>query len=198
MAYGGYNILKDEVRKNYIAIRNRLKKHEVLDITEVIAESLKQLEYINNAKNIMCYVSFGNEVHTHELIKTWLSEGKQVSVPCIANNIKEAKWMYAVKINSFDELKVTGKYGILEPPLRDSNIIIPALLDAVIVPGSAFDINKNRMGYGAGYYDRFLSNVSNKCYKIGICYDFQVLDKIPHEEFDVPLDLLVTEKRIVE
>lgn len=197
MIYGGFNILKDAVRKNYIAIRNRLLKQEVIDISEALAERLKQIEYINNAKSIMCYVSFGNEVHTHELIKMWLSEGKQVSVPCVANNTKEVKGMYAVKINSFDELEAAGKYGILEPPLLECNIITPALLDAVIVPGSAFDINKNRMGYGAGYYDRFLSNVSHKCYKIGICYDFQVLDKIPYEEYDVPLDLLITEKRII-
>ncbi len=194
---GVFQILKNEVRKKYIAIRNRLKKHEVIDLSEALVQRLNNLEQIISAKSIMCYVSFGNEVHTHILIKKWLSEGKQVSVPCVANSTKEAKCMYAVKINSFDELKVTGKYGILEPPLRDSNIITPAMLDAVIVPGSAFDINKNRMGYGAGYYDRFLSKVSNKCYKIGICYDFQVLDDIPCEEYDVPLDLLVTEKRIV-
>ncbi len=198
MTHGGYNILKDEVRRNYIAIRNRLQKHEVTDISKVIAERLKQLEIIKSAKSIMCFVSFGNEVHTHELIKMWLSEGKQVSVPSVANSTKEARGMYAVKVNSFDELKEAGKYGILEPPLLDCNIITPALLDAVIVPGSAFDINKNRMGYGAGYYDGFLSNVSPECYKIGICYEFQVLDKIPYEEYDVPLDLLVTEKRIIE
>ena len=197
MTHGGYNILKDEVRKKCIAIRNRLQKHEVTDISKVIAERLKQLEIIKSAKSIMCFVSFGKEVHTHELIKMWLSEGKQISVPSVASSTKEARGMYAVKINSFDELESTGKYGILEPPLLDCNIITPAQLDAVIVPGSAFDINKNRMGYGAGYYDRFLSDLSHECYKIGICYDFQVLDKIPYEEYDVPLDLLVTEKRVI-
>ncbi|WP_280513974.1 5-formyltetrahydrofolate cyclo-ligase [Ruminiclostridium herbifermentans] len=189
--------MKDEVRKNYIAIRKRLQKHEVIEMSEAVADRLKQLEIIKSAKSIMCFVSFGNEVNTHELIKMWLSEGKQVSVPSVVNSTKEARGMYAVKINSFDELKEAGKYGILEPPLLDCNIITPALLDVVIVPGSAFDVNKNRMGYGAGYYDRFLSNVSQECCKIGICYDFQVLDKIPYEEYDVPLDLLVTEKRVI-
>lgn len=145
----------------------------------------------------MCYVSFGNEVYTHQLIKKWMGEGKQVSVPCIVNNIKEQRNMHAIKINSFDELK-TNKYGILEPTLMDCNIVYPEMLDVVIVPGIAFDIYKNRMGFGAGYYDRFLSNVSGECKKIGICFDFQVLDKIPYEEHDVPLDMLVTENRIIK
>lgn len=194
---GVFKIHKEDIRKQSITIRNKMDINEVFTKSECIAERLNQLEHINSARSIMCYVSFGNEVYTHDLIKKWICDGKQVSVPCVVNNVKESKYMHAVKINSFDELKVAGKYGILEPPLLDCNIINPKMLDVVIVPGCAFDINKNRMGFGAGYYDRFLSNVSSECKKIGICFDFQILDKIPFEEHDVPLDLVVTEKRII-
>lgn len=194
---GVFKIEKDQVRKQYLAIRNKLGKNEVIDLSERICKKLCQLDIILNANNIMCYVSFGNEVHTHELIKKWLTEGKQVSVPCVVNDEKHANCMHAVKINSFDELKVSGKYGILEPPLLDCNILNPDMIDVVIVPGCAFDINKNRMGFGAGYYDRYMGNVSSNCKKVGICFDFQVIDKIPVDEYDVPLDMLVTEKRII-
>jgi len=166
--------------------------------SEAIAKNLSCLDCVNEAKSIMCYVSFGNEAYTHLLIKKWICDGKQISVPCVANAGRDSRSMYAVRINAFNELSARGKYGIFEPPLLECNIIDPAKLDIIIVPGSAFDINKNRMGYGAGFYDMFFSNVSaGRCKKIGICFDFQVLDSIPYEEHDIPLDLLVTDKRII-
>lgn len=194
---GVIEINKENVRNRSIAIRNKLETKDVLTRSKCIVQSLNQLEYVTNAKSIMCYVSFGNEVDTHFLIKKWICEGKQVSVPCVVNATKEDKYMHAVKIADFDELTPVGKYGILEPPLLQRNIINPNIFDVIIVPGSVFDINKNRMGYGAGFYDRFLSKVSNECLKIGVCFDFQVLEKIPYEEHDVPLDILVTDKRII-
>lgn len=105
--------------------------------------------------------------------------------------------MCAMNISNFDELTISSNYGILEPPFVEGNTIEPNRFDVIIVPGSAFDINKNRMGYGAGFYDRFLRRTSIECCKIGICFDFQVSEKIPFDEYDVPLDLLVTEKRII-
>jgi len=169
----------------------------VLYRSEGIAQRLNQLEYVKKAKSIMCYVSFGNEVDTHALIKEWVNEGKQVCVPCIDTSSKKDRYMHGVKITDFNELIASGIYGILEPPLLECNIIEPNMFDIVIIPGSVFDINKNRMGYGAGFYDRFLKKISRECYKIGICFEFQVLEKIPYNEYDVPLDLLVTEKRII-
>jgi len=194
---GVIKINKENIRKQSITIRNKLEKIDVLTNSKCIAQSLSQLEYVTSANSIMCYVSFGNEVDTHVLIKKWIDEGKQVSVPCVVNATKETRFMNAVKITDFDELTACGNYRILEPTLRESNIIDPNIFDVIIVPGCAFDIHKNRMGYGAGFYDRFLSKVSKECHKIGICFDFQVLEKIPYDEHDVPLDLLVTEKRII-
>ncbi|MHB8066004.1 MAG: 5-formyltetrahydrofolate cyclo-ligase, partial [Ruminiclostridium sp.] len=177
--------------------RNKLEMNDVLTRSKDIAQSLNQIEYVISAKSIMCYVSFGKEVDTHTLIKKWICEGKQVSVPCVVNATGKDKYMHAVKVADYDELTACGKYGILEPPLLQCNIVDPNRFDVIIVPGSAFDKNKNRMGYGAGFYDRFLSKVSGKCNKIGICFDFQVFEKIPFDEHDVPLDLLVTEKKII-
>lgn len=185
---------KKSIRKKYIAIRNNFPQNELLGFSESISEKLNQLEFIRNSKNIMCFVSFGSEVETHSLIKNWLIEGKNISVPAMSN---DKGVMHAVKISGFHELKACGKYGILEPTVLEDNIMSPENFDVIIVPGSAFDIRKNRMGYGAGFYDRFLSQTGPLCRKIGICFDFQVADEIPHEEHDVPLDLLITEKRII-
>lgn len=190
-------ISKKCIRKQYIDIRNRLDTNDIIYGSEVIGKSLNQLEYVSKAENIMCYVSFGNEVVTHSLIKNWIYQGKQVCVPCVVNVSKENRYMYAVKITDFKELSVCGNFGILEPPLKKANIVTPDMFDVIIVPGSVFDINKNRMGYGAGYYDKFLKDTKKECHKIGICYDFQVIENIPYDEFDVPLDLIVTEKRII-
>ncbi len=195
---GVIKINKESVRKQFIDMRNKLERSDLLNKSKCITQVLKQLECVNNAKNIMCFVSFGTEVYTHELIKEWIHEGKQVSVPCVANYTKETRNMHGVKISDFDELTEGGKYGILEPKFIEGNIIPPNMFDVIIVPGNVFDINKNRIGYGAGFYDSFLSKVPRECCKIGVGFDFQVLDKIPFDEHDVPLDLIITEKRIIK
>lgn len=191
------NIIKNELRKKYLEYRDRLTKEQQLNFSRDVADKLAQLKWVIDAGNIMCFVSFGSEVFTHDLIKSWLKQGKKVSVPCMERLPDGKRVMHAVLINSYSDLKTKGSFGILEPELSKSLIIEPSKLDVVIVPGSVFDINRNRMGYGGGFYDRFLVHTSAHCKKIGICYDFQVLKDIPHEAFDVPLDLIVTEKRII-
>lgn len=193
---GGVQINKDIIRKELITKRKNMKKEEVAVKSDIIAEKLEQLACMTNVKSIMCYVSFENEILTHSLIRKWLFEGKQVSVPCIAGNLTD-RLMYAVKIEKFEELRACGKFGILEPTLKESNIVKPEELEIIIVPGSVFDIKKNRIGYGAGFYDSFMGKVKNNCIKVGVGYDFQVLESIPTEEHDIPLDILITEERIL-
>lgn len=187
--------LKDDMRKKCISARNNVNFDDLLANSKSITKKLDELEYVRQAKTLMCYVSFGSEVYTHDVINKWLLNGKQVCVPHVVKNI-DKRSMEAVSISSFKELK-PGTFGVLEPPLVESNIVLPDSIDIVIVPGCAFDLNKNRMGYGAGYYDRFLKHTSGKCLKIGIAFDFQVMEEIPCDEYDVPLDILITEKRII-
>jgi 5-formyltetrahydrofolate cyclo-ligase len=168
---------------------------ELFGWSEHIAQKLSLLQTVIEAENIMCFVSFGSEVDTHGLIKKWILQGKNVSVPCLEKISAGSKVMHAVQIKSFSDLKNKGSYGILEPDLKVDSIVEPDSLDVIIVPGSIFDINRNRMGYGGGFYDRFLKLTAEKCKKIGVCYDFQVLEHIPHEDYDIPVDSIVTEKR---
>lgn len=188
---------KESIRKQNIAIRNELDKNQILRMSESITLKLNGIESVRKAERIMSYVSFGKEVYTHSLIRQWLAEKKGVSVPCVYKASKEGRCMYAVSISDFDELTVRSGYGILEPVLCGSKIVAPESIDVVIIPGNAFDVGKNRIGYGAGYYDKFLRETSPKCVKIAICFDFQVLKAVPYDEYDVPVDLIVTEKRII-
>ncbi len=190
-------IIKKDIRKQYIDIRNGLDKQRGLQYSQSIAGRLAELECVLQAVNVMCFVSFGSEVYTHSVIKDWLLEGKNVFVPCIESALDGVRRMHAVKIRDFGELSKAGSYGIPEPPLVQGNIAAPESLDVIVVPGSVFDLDKNRLGYGGGFYDKYLAGVSDKCKKIGVCYDFQVIEHIPHDEHDIPLDMLVTEKRII-
>lgn len=183
---------KNEMRKKYISFRDNISLDSLQEKSKLIAKKLNGLDCVRGAETLMCYVSFGSEVYTHDIINTWLSQGKQVCVPRVVKT--KGKSMEAVKINSLEELE-PGTYGVLEPNAGENNIISPDLIDVVIVPGCAFDLHRNRMGYGAGYYDRFLKLISSNCLKIGVAFDFQIMDEIPCDEHDIPMDIIITETR---
>lgn len=169
-------------------LRNNVNAEDKKLKDEIIFEKIIYDKTFLKAKNIFTFVSFKNEVDTHKLIKYALARGKTVCVPKV-NNIN--KTMEAIKINSFDELRKSN-YGILEPLLED-NKINPEIIDLVIVPGLAFDKNGGRVGYGGGYYDKFLWNKNMTAMKVGVCYRFQVINLVPIDEHDVLLDRLITD-----
>ncbi len=185
---------KNEMRKKYISFRDSMSSDSLLEKSSILAQRLNELDCVKNAETLMCYVSFGSEVYTHDIINNWLSQGKQVCVPRVVKT--KGKSLEAVKISSLQELE-PGTYGVLEPATGQNNIVSPDLIDVVIVPGCAFDLHRNRMGYGAGYYDRFLKLISDNCLKVGVAFDFQVMDEIPCDELDIPMDIIITEDKII-
>ena len=138
----------------------------------------------------MVYASFRGEVETHALIKNLLKEKKRVVLP-LCNS--EDCTMTAREISDFSDLK-SGAYGILEPD-ETMKIIPKNEIDFIIVPGCVFSKNGHRIGYGKGYYDRFLNGICAKT--CGLSYNFCLLDEIPHEETDVPLNMIITEDSIL-
>lgn len=137
---------------------------------------------------IFAYVSFGNEAGTHSIINYALSQGKTVCVPKVINNTGV---MCALKIDSLKSM-CESNYGILEP--QDDAVEIPKdEIDLVLVPGLAFDLEGGRIGYGGGYYDRFLNGMRKDALKLGLAYDFQITDKIKTEQFDISIDGVITE-----
>ncbi|MCR2033320.1 5-formyltetrahydrofolate cyclo-ligase [Anaerofustis stercorihominis] len=179
-----------------VTLRNKILK--ILNNIDTDAKNNKNIEIYNklisnediiNAENIMCFVSFKDEVDTHKFIKYLIKNNKNVYIPIIDNKNKA---MHISKLNSFDELE-TGFYNILEPKKEYVRICNPEILDVIITPGVVFDKDNYRVGYGGGYYDKFFSNKNLDAKKIGLCYKEQITPKVPREDFDIPVDYIISD-----
>tara|TARA_Y100000310_G_scaffold151292_1_gene150900 strand:- start:1547 stop:2101 length:555 start_codon:yes stop_codon:yes gene_type:complete len=180
--------MKDEIRDKLTISRNSLDDGVIKEKSKQIEKSLFSLEEYKNSKNVMFYVSFGNEVETHDMIKKALKD-KVVIVPKVVfGEIKPSL------LGDFSQLIPCGKFDILEP--MEPVFYNAKNIDLVVVPGIGFDRKGVRVGYGYGFYDKFLKNLP-KAVKIGVGYDFQVVDEIQKENHDVSMDLIVTDKEVI-
>ena len=178
---------KIKLREKFKAIRLAYSSEQKAKLdTDIIQRFMRTYQY-KNASTILCYVSTPLEVDTHMLIKRALEDGKKVAVPRCK---PETTTMDFYLINGFDDLE-KGTFGVLEPiPSRCE--IYKGNDGICIVPGLCFDYAGYRLGYGKGYYDRFLTDYSQT--KIGICYNDCVQQRLFHGRYDVPVDLLITER----
>ena len=186
--------LKDTLRKNMLHQRKNMDMQKVNTWSTKITETIIKLPQFINSKNIMLYLSFNKEVNTYPLAAWCLDNGKSVIAPYC---IQSTKQIIPFKINNLTNDLTKSTFGIMEPKhnlLEKANI---ENIDLIIVPGVAFDEHCNRIGFGAGYYDRFLPRKTKNTPTIGIAYDYQLIDTIPQGVYDVPLDFIITEKRIV-
>ncbi|MDR2956356.1 MAG: 5-formyltetrahydrofolate cyclo-ligase [Prevotella sp.] len=177
---------KDKLRAQIKSIKGQhsledlaLRSQEVLSVLEITG-------FFQDAKKIFIYNSLADEVQTIDFIHKWKDE-KEFFLPVIkGDNIVFRKYI------PNGELKQSS-FGIQEPigdDFTDYNKI-----DLIIVPGVAFDRKKNRLGRGKGYYDRFLKNL--KMPKAGICFEFQLLDQLPVDQYDIPMDYIVSENDLI-
>ena len=185
---------KERIRKRVLAERMGLDRGQVEVSGQAILEQVLGLEAYRRAKLVHTYVSSKeNEVDTRALICTCLAQGKRVAVPVV---MPGTKMLAHALINGLDQL-VIGPWGLAQPdPAAATWLPAEARIDLVVVPGLAFDRRGYRIGWGGGYYDRFLAQV--QAVKIGLCYDELVLDCIPGESHDVPVDLVVAETTIYQ
>ena len=175
---------KKEIRKQMLQQRDSISDKQKVD--DELLKELENLEEFKNSENFFVYVSFGSEFNTHKLIKDLLEQEKKVYVPYV----KSKGHMIAVEIKSMDDL-APGAYGILEPK---NPVESDVKFDFMLVPGLCFDKNKYRIGYGGGFYDRFIDKIGEDSYKVSIVYDFQLVDDLHPEEFDRPVDKLIIQK----
>lgn len=175
--------MKREIRKRMLALRNNLLKEEVDLVGQKVFCNLLKLPEFCSAESCFCYVDFKNEVSTKK-IREYFS-CKTLLVPVVQGDIMQAvKAQFGVQKNSF---------GIDEPAKFEVSKITPNI---AIIPLLACDKSGNRIGFGKGYYDKWL--FGKNLVKIGVCYDFQVLESVPSEPTDIKLDYIVTEKEIIK
>lgn len=187
--------MKKELRKKIIAARNDLPREAVDAKSAAIFQKIVCLEHYQKAEIIMTYLSIRNEVETESFILKARSEGKRVVIPVCR---KETKTILPAEVKNYPEDLVPGTWGILEPKPDKLYPVDPAEIDLIIVPGVAFDEKGNRLGYGAGYYDRFLPLLRPGVLKIAPAFDLQIVPDVYGGEHDQPVDVVVTETRVLK
>lgn len=159
-------------------------------------KKIVEMTQFQNAATIFTYVDFRSEVMTTPLIKYMLECGKKVAVPVTFTREKD---LLAVTITDLDRDLEPGYCSIPEPiaTIRDKQCIYPGLIDIIFLPGSVFDERGGRMGYGGGYYDRFVSLKAPRALRVGLAYELQVVEHAPLQAHDEFLDFIVTEERVI-
>jgi len=179
---------KTEIRKMLKTARAKLSETTRLNYSNSITEQILKLDEIKNARTIFIYISYATEVHTHALIKTLLAAGKTLAVP----KIVDSDFMQAETFSSWEDL-VPGELGILTP---GNSKPCSGPFDVALTPGLGFTLSGHRMGFGRGYYDKWFAQ-NKVSHKIALAYEAQLVEDIPVEDTDVPMEKIVTEKRVI-
>lgn len=173
---------KQDIRKAIRQLKNLITPQIAEEAEQIVATKIEATEIFKNSSNILMYYSLPDELPTVSMIKKWDNIKKNIYLPRVNGDVLE--------ILQFDNhLLKRGAYNIFEP--SGGNIVTDfSMIELAIIPGMAFDRELNRLGRGKGYYDRFLSQYNGD--KIGICYDFQIIDKIPTECYDIKMDAIMS------
>jgi len=178
---------KGSLRTHYLKLLKEQNKEERLRKSRLIAEQFWELPAIQKARTILFYASMPGEVDTLLMIEKAIFSGKRVALPIVEQN--QMKLIPTVILSMEDVHK--KKHGIAEPYADPERTLDCKDLDAVIVPGLAFDRLHNRLGRGAGYYDRFLSILPKTVSTVGLAFDFQLTESLPTEAHDMRLQQII-------
>ncbi|MDF2588381.1 MAG: hypothetical protein K0S41_2222 [Anaerocolumna sp.] len=184
---------KQEIRDIIKAEKSALSNTEIIHYSDVITKQFLKDEAYNHCNTLFCYMAFNQEVITVNIIQNALESGKTVAIPKVMGDV-----IRFYQIQATNGLK-PGTLGILEPELGDEVIPLEENKNLMIVPGLAFDLEKNRIGYGKGYYDRYFAEYKEISYeKIAFAYEFQLFDSIPSDPMDVKIDRIITPSRVIK
>lgn len=184
---------RGELRRSMLMRRRQLSVVQREGMERDLHQRLRCLQVVQDAEFFFIYCAYGSEVSTLELIDHLLAQGKTICVPLCEPT---STTLRAVRIIDPHKELLPGYKGIPEPdPQLVEERSTPATrLQVAIIPGSVFDRRGFRLGYGGGYYDRFLALEAPQALRIGLAFDVQLVDHLPEEPHDVPMDLLVTER----
>lgn len=172
------SVLRNQLRLAYQEMTDDARKN----IDSRLIMRLMGHDLYKNCSRIFLYASVGSEIDTHTLINSAYSAGKTVALP-------KCKSAGLMEFHRYQGRLLTGKFSIPEP--ESDEILSPEKNDLMIVPGLAFDKQGYRVGQGGGYYDRYLARFD--CVKIGLCRDIFLLEEVPVQWNDLPVDYVITE-----
>lgn len=182
---------KEELREYYLALRQGFPQEVVSEASQQIKNRFFDLKEVIKAQKFLLYYSFRNEIKTEGIIKGLLHRKKEIYLPF--TKPEEKKLGYGRIIDPVKDL-TPGNYGIMEP-IKES-FIKPTDLNIIVVPGVVFCLNGYRLGYGGGYYDRFLTGLPGSIIKIGLTYHELLVEALPLDEHDIPVDIIITDQGI--
>lgn len=177
---------KKQLRKQIKERKKEFSLPEKIELSKPIFEKIEKEELFKKAKVVLLYYSMDDEVYTHDFVEKHYKT-KTILLPCVDGDDLILRQYLGI-----ESMKAGEQFGILEPigkEFRDTDKI-----DLMIIPGVAFDKEKNRLGRGRGFYDRLLKTVNAT--KIGVCFDFQVVEQVPTEDFDVKMDVVISTTNI--
>jgi len=183
---------KQQLRKAVLAEREGLPRDQQAFYSSKIVDTIRQSEVLALSHNVLAYLPFRGEVDLSPLFDWLESQGKQLALPKVVNKAGGHMEAYFLGRPWRDNVK-PGAFNILEP---DGNIMMaePTSLDLILVPGVAFDRESYRLGFGGGYYDRFLPRVGTHALRVGVAYQFQVVAQVPRDLHDIAVDGICTEQ----
>ena len=175
---------KTELRKKIRELKRAVSPEEKLRRSEAVMQKVEALPEFEKARVVLLYWSMADEVQTHAFVEPWYKE-KVLLLPCVdGDDLRLRRY-------TGPEFMVAGEqFGIGEPTGEEWKDL--GKVELIVVPGVAFDRQRNRLGRGRGFYDRLLKSTPNAI-KVGVAFDFQIFDSIPVEPFDVPMDVVVKE-----
>ncbi len=189
------NFNKQQLRQYFKQIRRQLSAEQVNNCSSHIAKQLFASLFWQQSHTVMLYLSFQNEVATRAIYERGWQESKTMLLPICAPS---GGVMEMSVLSSFDAL-VPNRYGINELPASLQQIISPENIDLCIIPGIAFDHHGNRLGFGAGYYDRYLPRVNPSAKRIALAYECQLYHgTLPTDAYDLPMQYILTEKEMYQ
>ena len=177
---------KKQLRKQIRERKKEFSLPEKIELSISVFEKIEKEELFKEAKVVLLYYSMDDEVYTHDFVEKHYKT-KTILLPCVDGDDLILRQYLGI-----ESMKAGEQFGILEPVGKEFNDL--EKIDLMIIPGVALDKEKNRLGRGRGFYDRLLKTVNAT--KIGVCFDFQIVEQVPTEDFDVKMDVVISTTNI--
>ncbi len=185
---------KENLRRYILRLRDRQSISEVEQKSQDIVDQVLHLHEYVRARGIACYVNKDTEVDTRVMIRTALDQGKRVLVPVVKKGDVE---LFFSEIKDLGKELAPGTFGILEPKQEFVRPVGLDEVDVIFVPGIVWDREGYRLGWGRGYFDRAIKKLPPHVRSAGLAFNLQLITRVPRDQFDVPVDMVVTESRVI-